>query len=496
MKQNNKGKSGLRMIMMLFTVIFSCAHVSFAVEILTLDRALDIAMNNSPDIKQTELNLVRSTEMLNAREASLKSNFSLSLNPFSYDSSRTFDDFYSLWNTNETTQSSGTFRISQPIKQTDGTLMLINRLKWQDSYSEFRDDRSKTFDNNLYIQYTQPIFTYNRTKMELDELELDIENSKYNFAIQTLALEQDVTQNFYNVYASKMSLDIAAEELKNSEQSYEIQKNKVEAGLLPSEELYQAELNLANSQLAVQNSKVSLEDILDTFKLLLGISIYDSIDVFTDITHKTVDVDLDKALNNGLRARMELRQFENNIQEALNNITRVAAQNEFNGDVTLTYGIIGTEKNFGDMFDAPTNTKGVGLTFNIPLWDWGENDARIKAAEATVDQSQLTLEDYRNNIILAIRRVHRSLENLVIQIEIARQNIRNAQLTYDINLERYKNGDLTSMDLSLFQAQLSTANMSEVQALINYKMAVLNLKILSLWDFESGAPIVPESIFE
>ncbi|NIA31370.1 MAG: TolC family protein, partial [Actinobacteria bacterium] len=75
-------------------------------------------------------------------------------------------------------------------------------------------------------------------------------------------------------------------------------------------------------------------------------------------------------------------------------------------------------------------------------------------------------------------------------IEIARQNIKNAQLTYDINLERYKNGDLTSMDLNLYQTQLSEQKLGLVEALINYKLALLDLKIKSLWDFEKNCAVL------
>ncbi len=86
------------------------------------------------------------------------------------------------------------------------------------------------------------------------------------------------------------------------------------------------------------------------------------------------------------------------------------------------------------------------------------------------------------------------MQKLVSQIEIARQNVRNAQLTYDINLERYKNGDLTSMDLNLHQTQLSSTKQGLVGTLINYKLALLNIKILSLWDFENDQPVLPENI--
>ena len=115
----------LSMILMVIAGIFLGAHYSFAVNVFTLDKALEIAMSNSPDIKKTELDLERTRESLNAQNAALKSQFSLSFNPFTYSSDRTFFRIFSIWNTSESKESNSTFTISQPLKWTDGTLSLL-----------------------------------------------------------------------------------------------------------------------------------------------------------------------------------------------------------------------------------------------------------------------------------------------------------------------------------------------------------------------------------
>jgi outer membrane protein len=90
--------------------------------------------------------------------------------------------------------------------------------------------------------------------------------------------------------------------------------------------------------------------------------------------------------------------------------------------------------------------------------------------------------------------VVRSLKNLENQIKIQQKTVENAQLAYDINLERYRNGDLTSLDLGIYQTQLSEAKMSLTNAIINYKIELLNLKIQTLYDFEKQLPIIPEEL--
>lgn len=478
----------------LLFVLALATQMASAQRVLTLYDALQTAWANSPDIQKSLLSLERSEQSLIAQNAALKSNFSLNLTPFSYDMSRSFNDFYSTWNTNENYQSFGTFTVSQPILPTDGTVSLINRFGWQDNYSEFNKKRSKTFSNNLYLSINQPLFTYNKTKLQLKELQLDLENTKLSYAIQKLNLEKSVTQFFYNVYLAQMSLSITEDEFTNTEKSFEITKNKVEAGLAAKEELYQAELNFATAKSNVQNKRVSLENAKDQFKQYLGMDLMENIAVMADVEANPVKIDVDKAIQYGINSRMEIRQREIDIETSQFSLIRTKAQNEFKGDLNLSIGIIGDDEKLLDVYSNPTNNPKFSLAFNIPLWDWGEKKARIRAQEASIKSRGLDLEQERIQIIMDIRKVNRNLQNLVNQIDIARQNEKNAQLTYEINLERYANGDLTSMDLNLFQTQLSEKKMAYAQSLIDYKIELLNMKVQTLFDFEQNKAIVPDEL--
>lgn len=485
-------KSGL-MLFVLCQLLLSAN----AQQILTLESAMDIARSNSPDIRRSMLNLKNSEETLKAQNAALKSNFSLNLTPLSYDQTRSFQTFQSVWNTSRTTQSFGNFTISQPFLPTDGTISLVNRFGWQDNYSENSTNlKPRTFSNNLYLSIAQPLFTYNRTKLSLKGLELNLENAQLNYSMQKLNLEKQVTQLFYNVYLAQMSLNISKDEFANTQKSFEITQNKVTAGIAAKEELYQAELNFATAKSTVENAQVNLDNAKDLFKQYIGMDVMEEITVMTDVALNPVNVDLKKALEFGLSSRMELRQREIDVANAQFQLIRTKSLNEFRGDLSLSVGIIGVNENLQDIYQNPTNNPKVSVSFNVPLYDWGERKARIKAQEAVIETQQLNQTEQQKQIIIDIRKVYRSLQNLVNQIDIAKQNEKNAQLTYEINLERYANGDLTSMDMNLFQTQLSQKKMAYAQALIDYKIELLNLKIQTLYDFEKNQAIVPEYIIK
>ncbi len=468
-----------------------------AQELLNMNKALEIAMQNSPNMKQTELALIRSQEKLNAQRARLKSQFSMTLNPFEYEKTNRFDQQTSEWYLNKSASSAGTFMVSQRFLPTDGVISLRNQFSYDYSFTESAfaaDPVSKTFNNRLNLFISQPIFTYNRTKMELQTVELDYESALLRFLLIKLSLERDVAQDFYSVYSGQMSLTIAEEELKNNEESYGIIKNKVDGGLLALEELYQAEVNLATSRSSVFNAQLNLQNRKDQFKVLIGMPLSEEFLIMTEVQVDTVPVDQKMAIEHALANRMELRQREIEIENANFSLIQSRSVNEFAGSISASLGVQSNEERLENLFNKPTNTPSVGLTLNIPIFDWGERKSEIKAAEASLKSAEIDYNSEKVDIEVNIRSIVRSLKNLENQIEIQRKTVENAKLTYDINLERYRNGDLTSLDLGMYQNQLSDKKMALTNAIINYKIELLNLKIQTLYDFELQQAIIPDEL--
>lgn len=484
MKRLFPGTGAITLLLLIINIPFLQAQKG-----LTLDDAMRIAGSNSPSVKKARLNLVISRENLNAQKASLKTSMSLSVNPLNYIRYRTFSDLISKWNSVKTAGSNGLVTISQPILFTDAKVSLVNNFGYTNSYSEYSDITTKGFYNNLYLTLDQPLFTYNKTKLQLKELELALENSQLSYAVQQLSLEKDVALGFYNVYQQQKSLEIARQALENMQKSYLVSKSKVDAGISPREELFQAEINFSTAKSDVADKEVSLENAKDEFKLLIGMTLYDDFIVLPDISIDTVKVDIAFAIDQGLANRMELRQRAIDVENSQFDLIKTKALNEFKGDIGLSIGLFGDNKKVRDIYSNPTDNESIALSLTIPLWDWGEKKSRIKASKASIETEKLGLEAEQNSIILNIRQVCRNLINLKNQIEIARRNAENAKITYNLNLVKYKNGDLSGIELNIYQNQLSEKQLSYTTFLISCKLELLNLKIQTLYDFEKNTPV-------
>ena len=464
---------------------------------MTLDDALSYSVENSPALKNALMNLRRYRFSLNAQRASLKSRFSLTLNPVTYNRNRYFENRLSEWYTNESFSSSGTFSISQPIIWTGATVSLNNRFGWQNNKSSITggvDNDNSAYSNDLYLSISQPLFRYNQIKFDLKSIELDYENALINYALQRLNLENSITNQFYSVYIAQNNLEISKAELKDAEANFNVIKNKVDADLSTRDELYQAELNLATARSTVDNRIVALENAKDDFKKILGISLDTDIEIIAQVTADPVTVDLGKAITNAMSSRLELKQREISRTELDLQMKQIKESNSFNGELSMSIGITGDNERLGDIYRTPTNNPRVSLSFNVPIFDWGERKARIKAQEIAIEMHNLDTDEERKAIEIAIRKSYRSLTNLLTQISIAKKSVENAQLTYDLNAERYRNGELTGMEMNQFQTQLSNKKMSYVSTIIDYKKELLNMKILTLYDFENNKPILPMNL--
>ena len=164
--------------------------------------------------------------------------------------------------------------------------------------------------------------------------------------------------------------------------------------------------------------------------------------------------------------------------------------NEFEGNLSLSWGSSGTNTDFSNIYETRVDEQAVRAWFDIPIWDWGQKKNTILASELSLESRELNLEEERYRITMDIRESCRRLDNLVLEIELARRSIESAEKTYEINLEKYQNGDLTSKDLGQYRQSLSNARLNEIRSLINYRLQLLDLKIKSLWDFENDQPVV------
>ncbi|TDI91138.1 MAG: hypothetical protein E2O77_07225 [Caldithrix sp.] len=88
-----------------------------------------------------------------------------------------------------------------------------------------------------------------------------------------------------------------------------------------------------------------------------------------------------------------------------------------------------------------------------------------------------------------IRKGVRDLKSAQQRVDITERSEKLAEKSYRISLLKFENGDLSSQDLALEQNRLTEARTNSLNAIIDYKNALSDLRRKTLWDFEKNAPI-------
>ena len=73
-----------------------------------------------------------------------------------------------------------------------------------------------------------------------------------------------------------------------------------------------------------------------------------------EVEIKPIQVNLDQAISHGLGSRLELRQREIESKELEFDMIKTKALNEFKGDVSISFGLIGDNSHLNKVYNNPT----------------------------------------------------------------------------------------------------------------------------------------------
>jgi outer membrane protein len=491
---------------LLFQLLVSGA---IAQKVITLQDAIDIALEKSYSMKQLRLQLVQAEQNLISARNSFRTNVRMALDSPIWSeqvSSVQVANGLPVYNSTGSMQYHGGLTIRQPLP-TDGTITFTSNLTHSNVSTYLISDQNTLkradFLSSFRLQLNQPLFTLNRIQLNLKNAQLGYESTYRQRTRQQLDVIYNVTASFYELYSDTRTVEISKETFEQQQKAYETSKSKFQAGLIPEVEALQMEVDLAEANDNLISSQASLVRQMESFKQLIGIDSSEDITVKADLSITHFDIDQEKAVSEGLKNRSEIREGEISIEQGKMNIRDIASNNQINGVVSAFYDFSGVSdsalpystspmdlfnSSWDDMQRRPRN-RGVTFTLNIPIWDWGVNAARVESAQAQLKNTELRLADTKITIERNIKDSVSRVRDAESRLKILQKRQEVAQKSYDISLERFGIGEIKADDLAQDRNRLNSSKMSYLGAYISYQLAVADLKRNTLFDFETGKPI-------
>jgi outer membrane protein TolC len=369
---------------------------------------------------------------------------------------------------------------------------------------------SPQLGSNLDLGFTQPLLR----GLRIDNIRQGVLQSKKQLEIADVQLAQRITMTsravrnaYFNLILAISSADVAQGSLELARQSLKNNQRKVEVGTLAPIDIVEAEAEVARQEEAVivrQGQIQQAEDNLRT--LVLNPSQPDFWTTRLEPSEQPVlteqPVDLEAAIRNALANRTDLIQLKKQIES-------VDLDIRYNQDLKLpaidlsanygTSGVGGTRYEYGpeppdggpppitdssrrnftdvlrDVFANDFRAWSFSVNVSYPLGT-SQADAALASSRLSKQQAQLDQRQLETAITAQVREAVRDISTTLQRVQATRKARDLMERRLDAENKRLAVG--LSDTFRLFQAQrdLDNAKQSELQAVIDYNRALIDLE--------------------
>ena len=462
---------------------------------LTLERMVELGLRNSYRVRDLQLNIERTRANLRAERAGLKSRVELDISAPEFESISEHK-----WNSalqrNEivyenTRRWEADFSIRQPVMlfgyPTNGELSFTNRLY---RFTQIEEERDTRYYNRYFFGYHQPLFQPNRMKNELENAELDLEESELDYVDDVVGLVEDYADDYYELFEAAYERVIAEELVRHLEAAVAAAAQVAATAPARAIEGDQVRIELANAREELQRSLSSFRLQAENLKQDLRLSAADSLVLEPVLEVRPVPVDAARAIELARTLTPSLRQLA--IERRKNEISldNTKGNNSFRMNVSLTYGREVQNPNFANLWREPRNSYTVDVSAFVPIWDWGQRAHRIAASQINLERNDLRLEQQLSQIETQVQSEIRNLQDFQERALTMQRNMGLAHQVTDSTLERYRAGASSLADLlQTIERETSTAG-NFLETFVGYRRALLDLQQLTYYDFEHDMPVV------
>ena len=173
--------------------------------------------------------------------------------------------------------------------------------------------------------------------------------------------------------------------------------------------------------------------------------------------------------------RPELRLLQNAIDMSRQNTKLVRSL--YLPHVLLTGGYSLSNPNLFNGFQKRfTDLWNIGITFQVPIWNWGEGKYKVRASKTATSIAQLEMDDARKKIDLEVEQNRLRLKDASKQLATAHKNMEAAEENLRCANIGFKEGVMTVTDVMTAQTAWQTARTAIIDAEINVKLAQTGLQ--------------------
>lgn len=315
-------------------------------------------------------------------------------------------------------------------------------------------------------------YNYKSLKEQYKLSELEARETIENTLLQLFTVYYSVAQLYENKQVLQQTLNISNDRLKRADYQFNY-------GQATKLDVLNAEVDINNDSINVINAKQELNNAKRDLNLVTGNALEEGFNVDTEINF-VLPLDKSVLLQKALDQNITLQQVNKNI--LINQYELKTGKSEYLPTIGLTgsYGWNKNNNNAAAFLAVSTNTGlsgGLNLTWN--LFDGGQTITRVKNAKVNLEIQELQKEELQLTVKRDFNNAWDDYQNKLTVLKIQDDNIVTSQNNFDRTFEKFKLGQINSIEFRQAQLNLINAELSRNQAKYQAKIAELELLRLS-----------------
>ena len=295
------------------------------------------------------------------------------------------------------------------------------------------------------------------------------ESALLSYIMTAESVEESVTLAYWNIALIKDSIRSAELALQDAGERLESLESQYEAGSADLMDVRNAELDVLNYENSLAGYEARLELAYIAFSQLTGITSRD---------FETEEIPVLPKLNLPDAKTLEalyssnstmLKNLEKNIESAQ------AQKDSTKSSLQLPSVSISASYDFGPTVPAGswneyrTDRGSVSVGFTIPVSAWipsSSEDLSVKEAQDEVTKAAISLEEGKNEFLYSLEEALSSYNQALLSLDIAERTLSIAEETYRLAQERYEAGLISLEDVSDAQRDMLDAELQVSQCRI------------------------------
>ena len=301
------------------------------------------------------------------------------------------------------------------------------------------------------------------------------EASKNIANIYLLSEKRDVRLDIISIYSSiinyEKDLTVLESSMKELQARYMKQKEQLDLRLVTKADLLKTEYSILELEAQITGTKTNLEIAKKDLKLKLMIPTNEEIVLKEFMVPENLttgidfEKDLDVALNNSLSAKLAVNKVDYASAEKI--VARSSLLPQI--DAFGTYGTSKESHHYDNSFDNAEWRGGVSVKWDV--FSFGSTIDQYSVAKNNENIENLNQELTGDNIKLTVTKNYRELIRLQ-QLKTSRSKaLEAATENFNIDTERYNAGLISTVDYLLSESQYRQAAVDYNSAVLNYYVA-------------------------